>query len=84
LECSPHQYWSAWKKKKILLKKFNLLSSTWTIFFKLSQILGPIQVLASNVKKHDYNNLALKFMEQELRNNVPKNNNIIFIKSSTC
>ncbi len=28
--------------------------------FKLPQILGPIQVLANNLKKHDYNNLAFE------------------------
>jgi hypothetical protein len=60
LECSPHQYWGAWKKNQIFAKKIHLLSSTWTLFFKLPQILSPIQVLANNVKKHDYNNLAFE------------------------
>jgi hypothetical protein len=48
LEFSSHQYWGAWKKNKILGKMFRLLSNTWTLFFKLPQILGPIQVLASS------------------------------------
>jgi hypothetical protein len=38
------------KKNKILAKAFHLLSSTWTLFFKLSQTLGPIQVLANSFK----------------------------------
>jgi hypothetical protein len=48
------------EKNQILAKTFRLLSSTWTLFFKLPQILGPIQVLASSLKKHDYNNLAFE------------------------
>jgi hypothetical protein len=41
---------------------------------KQSQILGPIQILASSLKKHDYNNLAFESpCKQELRNNVPQN-----------
>jgi hypothetical protein len=48
------------KKNQILAKTFHLLSSTWTLFFKLPQILGPIQILASSFKKHDYNNLAFE------------------------
>jgi hypothetical protein len=48
------------KKNQIIAKTFHLLSSTWTLFFKLSQILGPIQVLASSLKKHDYNNLTFE------------------------
>jgi hypothetical protein len=47
---SPHQYWGAWKKKKILAKKTRLFSSIWISFFKLPQILGPIQVFASSLK----------------------------------
>jgi hypothetical protein len=31
-----------------------------TLFFKLPQILGSIQVLASSLKKHDYNNLTFE------------------------
>jgi hypothetical protein len=57
LECSPHQYWGAWNKTKTLVKTFHLLSSTSILLFKLPQILGPIQILVSNVNKHDYNNL---------------------------
>jgi hypothetical protein len=45
------------KKNQILAKIFYLLSSTLTLFLKLAQILGPIQVLASSLKNHDYNNL---------------------------
>jgi hypothetical protein len=48
------------KKNQILTKTFHLLSSTWTLFFKLSQILGLIQVFASSFKKHDYNILAFE------------------------
>jgi hypothetical protein len=36
------------KKNQILAKAFHLLSSTWTLFFKLPQILGMIQVLANS------------------------------------
>jgi len=43
------------EKNQILAKIFHLLSSTWTLFFKLSQILGRIQIFASSVKTHDYN-----------------------------
>ncbi len=60
LECSPHQYWGALKKNQILAKTVHLLSSTWTLFIKLPQILGPIQVLASSLKNHDYNNLTFE------------------------
>jgi len=48
------------KKNHILAKTFRLLSSSWFLFFKLSQILGPIQVLANSVKKYGYNNLAFE------------------------
>jgi hypothetical protein len=48
------------KKHKILAKTFNLLSNTWTLFFKLPQILSPIQVLANSLKEHDYNNLPFE------------------------
>ncbi len=60
LEFSAYQYWIAWKKNQIFAKTFHLLSSTWILFFKLSQILGPIQVLANSVKKYDYNNLTFE------------------------
>jgi hypothetical protein len=51
LEYSSHQYWGALEiKVKNIAKTFHLLSSTWTLFFKLPQILSPIQVLASNLK----------------------------------
>ncbi len=72
LECSSHQSWDALKNFKKLEKTFNLLSNTWTLFFKLPQILGPIQVFANNLKKHDYNNLPFESpCKQEWRNNVP-------------
>jgi hypothetical protein len=44
----------------MLAKTFHVFSSAWALFFKLSQILGPIQVLASIFKKHDYNNLIFE------------------------
>jgi len=47
----------------------------------MPQNLGPIQVLASSGKKHDYNNLAFEIHANN--NNVPKNNNNIVRKSST-
>jgi hypothetical protein len=51
----------------------------------LPQILGPTQVLASSVKNHDYNNLAFEVhAKKKLRNNIPKNNIINFIKSFIC
>jgi hypothetical protein len=49
-----------WKKNPILVKTFHLLSNASTLFFKLSQVLGPIHVLASSFKKHDYNNLTFE------------------------
>jgi len=48
------------KKIQILAKTFHLLSSTWTLFFKLPRILGLIQTLASNFKKYDHNNLTFE------------------------
>jgi hypothetical protein len=59
-KCSPHQYWCVWKKNQILAKTFHLLSNIWTLFFKLPQILGPIQLFANSFKKHDYNNLTFE------------------------
>ncbi len=52
LECSSQQYWSVWKKNQIVTKTFYLLSRIGTLFFKLSQSLGPIQVLISNFFKN--------------------------------
>jgi len=46
--------------KKNQIKKFHLLSSTWNLFFKLPQILGLIQIFASSLKTHDYNNLTFE------------------------
>ncbi len=63
MECLTHQYWGACKKNQVFAKTFHLFSSTWTLFVKLSQMLSPIQALASSVKKDNYNNLALKFMQ---------------------
>jgi hypothetical protein len=60
LECSQHQYWGAWKKIQILAKIFHQLSNIWTLFFKVPQILGPIQIFASRLRKHDYSNLAFE------------------------
>jgi hypothetical protein len=48
------------KKNQILAKTFHLLSNIWTLFFKLSQILGQIQVLANTLEKHVYNNLVFE------------------------
>jgi hypothetical protein len=48
------------KQNQILVKIFHLLSSTWTLCFKLPQILGPILVFASSFLKNDYNNLAFE------------------------
>jgi len=72
------------KENLILAKTFHLFSNTWTLFFKLPQVLGSIQVFASSLKTHDYNNLTFKSpCKQEFKNNVPKNNIMIPIKSST-
>jgi hypothetical protein len=38
-------------ENQILEKIFHILSSTWNLFFKLPQILGLIQILASTLKK---------------------------------
>jgi len=59
-ECSQYQYWGAWEKIQTLAKIFHQLSNIWTLFFKLPQILGPIQIFASRLRKHDYNNLAFE------------------------
>jgi hypothetical protein len=40
---------------------------TWTLFFKLSQILSLIQVLTSNYKKHDYNNLTFEVHAKKIK-----------------
>jgi MFS-type transporter involved in bile tolerance (Atg22 family) len=48
------------QKNQILVKIFHLLSSIWTLFFKLPQILGQIQILTSVLKKHDYDNLVFE------------------------
>jgi hypothetical protein len=84
LECSPHWYWGVWKKNQILAKTFHLLSSTWTLFFKLPQILGPIQVLANSLKQHDYNNLAFEVYVNKSLKIMYQKQIIIPIKSSTC
>jgi hypothetical protein len=62
---SPYQYWGAWKKNQIFVRKFHLLSSTWFLFFKMPQILGLFQILASNVNKHDYKNLTFEVHENK-------------------
>jgi hypothetical protein len=38
------------QKNQMFAKTFHLLSNTSTLFFKLPQILGPIQVFASSLK----------------------------------
>jgi len=48
------------KENEIFAKTFQLLSNTWSLFFKLPQILGPIQVFASGLKTHDHKNLAFE------------------------
>jgi hypothetical protein len=48
------------KKTQIFAKTFHLLSSTWTLFLKLPLILDPIQVVASTLENHDYNNLTFE------------------------
>jgi hypothetical protein len=48
------------KKNQIPLKMLQLLSSTWKLFFNLSQILSLIQIFASSLKTHDYNNLTFE------------------------
>jgi len=44
----------------VFIKKIHLLSNTWNLFYKLPQILGPIQVHVSNDNKRDYNNLIFE------------------------
>jgi len=74
LEFWPHQYWGAWKKNQILAKTSHLLASTWILFFKLPQILGPILVFVSSLKKHDYNNLTFEiYANKSLKIMYPKN-----------
>jgi hypothetical protein len=48
------------KKKPNTCKNISPVSSTWNLFFKLSQILGLIEVFASSLKKRDYNNLVFE------------------------
>jgi hypothetical protein len=55
------------KKSKILAKIFHILQNISTLFFKLSQILGPIQVLATSLKEHDYNNLAFEVHANKIK-----------------
>jgi hypothetical protein len=81
LECSANQYWDAWKKNQILAKTFHLFSNTWTLFFKLPQILGPIQILASSLKKHIIIIYLLKSMQKRVKNKCTQKNIIILIKS---
>jgi hypothetical protein len=73
------------KKNQILVKIFHLLSSTWTLFFKLPQILSPIRILVSSLKKHDYNNLDFEIhIKKKFLNYVLERKIIIPIKASTC
>ncbi len=62
----------------------NISFTFWILFFKLPQFLTLIQILESSVKIHDYNNLTFEIHAIKLKNNVPQNNKIIFIKSFTC
>jgi hypothetical protein len=39
---------------------FRSNSSTWNLFFKLPQIVGLIQIFASSLNTHDYNNLIFE------------------------
>jgi len=72
------------KKNQIFAKTFHLLVSIRTLFFKLPQILSLIQVFASSVKQHAYNNLTFEVHTNKgLKIMYPKKI-IIFIKSSTC
>jgi hypothetical protein len=48
------------KENQILAKTFHVFSNTLTLFFKLPQIWGSIQIFASSLKIHDYNNLAFE------------------------
>ncbi len=48
------------EKNQILVKTCHLLSSIWNLFLKLPQILGLIQIFASSLKTHDYNNLTFE------------------------
>jgi hypothetical protein len=48
------------EKKPNTCKSISLTFKHLNFFFKLPQILGPIQISESTLKKHDYNNLAFK------------------------
>jgi len=48
------------EKNQMFAKTFHLFSNIRTLFFKLPEILGPIQVLESSFLKHDYNNLTFE------------------------
>jgi hypothetical protein len=45
------------EKKNYFAKNIRMVSNTWNLLFKLSKSEGPIQVLASALKKHNYINL---------------------------
>jgi hypothetical protein len=48
------------EKKSNTYKNISPIFKYLKFIFKLPQILGLIQVLASSLKKHDYNNLAFE------------------------
>jgi hypothetical protein len=55
------------KKNQILTKTFHVFSSTWTLFFKLPQILGPIQVFVSSFKNMIITIQLLKFKQTKIK-----------------
>ncbi len=72
-------------KNHIFAKTFDLFSNTLILFFKLPQILSPIRILVSSLKKHDYNNLDFEIhIKKKFLNNVLERKIIIPIKASTC
>jgi hypothetical protein len=71
------------EKKPNIWKNISPSFKYLNFIFQSVTILGPIQVLANNLKKHDYNNLTFEVHANKLKNNVPKKK-FIPIKSSTC
>jgi len=55
------------KKNQIPAKSFHLFSNIQTLFFKLAQILGLFQVLASKLKKYNYNNLTFEVHANKIK-----------------
>ncbi len=48
------------KKNPNTCKNISPTQKYLNFIFKVPQVLGPIQVLASSLKKHDYNNLTFE------------------------